>query len=101
MTTYGIPFKVNPTPAPQKLNYSTTSATTATAFNAQTYVIRLVASTDCWIRFGDSTVTVNTTNGVFVKANWTPEYFSVAPGQYIAAVRDANDGSLYITEMTR
>ena len=95
------PWRPNPeTVSSQKVSYTAISAATATAFGSQTYVVRIVASTDCYIRFGPSTVTA-TTDDMFIKAAWTPEYFICSPGQYVAAIRDAVSGTLFVTEMTR
>lgn len=98
---YGAPFRPNDETPSQKVSYSGASARTLTAFGSQTHQVRIVASTDCYIRLGDGTVAASASRDMFVKANWSPEIIVVAPGQYIAVVQDAAAGTLFVTEVTR
>lgn len=101
---WNAPFRVNAEQASQKVSYTAASAVCGTEFGSQTYVVRLIASTDCYIKFGKtsaSSVLTATTSDMFVKADWTPEYIMVTPGQSVAAIRASADGTLYVTEVTR
>ena len=59
--------------------------------------IRLCATTDCWILFGDATAVVTATNGMLLPA-MTPEYFWVLPGERLAVMQVSLSGSLNIME---
>jgi hypothetical protein len=81
--------------AAQKVDFTAASAASA-AFGAQTYAIRVVATEDCHIKVGDGAVTA-TAAETYLPAD-LPEYFTVTPGQKVAAVRATADGSLFVTE---
>jgi hypothetical protein len=81
------------------------STAVANAFGAQTYQVRLAASSACCYRIGDGPQTA-TTADVFLPAN-TVEYVTVNPGQNISAIAAATNGlvtstagTLWITEMS-
>jgi hypothetical protein len=80
----------------QKVDYTAASALSS-AFGPQTYGVRVVATTDCHVKIGDGAVTA-TTSETYLPAEF-PEYFTVTPGQKIAVVRSAVDGSLFVTEL--
>ncbi len=82
----------------QTVSTSTTSAAATNAFGAQTYQIRVVATVATNIKIGNGSVTA-TTSDPLVPAN-VPEYFTVTPGQKIAAILGTGTGSLYVTEMS-
>jgi hypothetical protein len=79
--------------APQKLTISGSSGASS-AFGAQTYQIRVMADTLCFIVIGKSPTA--TTSSTPIPANW-PEYFTVAPGMAIAVI--GTSGNLYVSEM--
>jgi hypothetical protein len=83
--------------AVQKVDYTAASASSS-AFGAQTYGIRVIATTDCHVKIGDGTVAA-TNSETYLPAD-LPEYFTVTPGQKIAAIRAAADGALFVTELT-
>lgn len=74
------------------------ASTQSVAFNAQTTVVRVVATTNCHIRFGANPTA--TTSNVYLPAG-VVEYFRVTPGDKVAAIKNATAGSLYVTEMTQ
>lgn len=82
----------------QTVSYSATSGRTAAGVGAQTRVVRITVTTAAFIVFGGSAVDATTANGMFLAAS-REEYFTVAPGQYVSAIRSAADGSMYVSEM--
>ena len=83
----------------QTVTISGISAATTNILDRNTVVIRVLATTSCFINIGTGTPTANTANMPIV-AN-TPEYFRVdaAPGIRVAGVQMSSGGSLYVTEM--
>lgn len=77
--------------------YTAASAASA-AFGTTTLAIRLLATTDCHIRFAAAPVAVST--DLFLKAG-VAEYYKVVPGEKVAAIRDAADGYLNVVELTK
>ena len=78
-----------------------TTARTATAFDADTRVVSLYATTAMFIRFGNSTVAATLTDH-YLPAN-TYLDFAIAGDDvqsftHLAAIRAAADGVLYISE---
>jgi hypothetical protein len=74
-------------------------------FGAETFQIRLTASSACCYRIGDGTQTA-TTADIFLPAN-TVEFVTVTPGQNIAAIKAATNGlvtatagTLWVTELS-
>ncbi|MCC6779770.1 MAG: hypothetical protein IT537_24580 [Hyphomicrobiales bacterium] len=82
--------------AAQNIATSTTSAASA-AFAANTYQIRVCADVATRIRIGDGTPTAVAAD-TLVPAS-LPEYFTVTPGQKIAAILGTGTGNLSVTEM--
>lgn len=82
--------------AAQSIATSTTSAA-STAFGAQTYQIRVCADVATHIRIGDGTPAAVAAD-TLLPAN-VPEYFTVTPGQRIAAVLGTGTGNLSVTEI--
>jgi hypothetical protein len=76
-------------------NFLASSATSvpSAVFSAGITQIRVIASAACNVRIGDATPTAVTTD-TLLAAN-VPEYFTVAPGQKIAAIGAA---TLNVTE---
>jgi hypothetical protein len=76
------------------------ASTQSVAFNAQTTVVRIVATTNCNIRFGaNPTATVA---NLYLPAG-VVEYFRVTPGDKVAVIKftGSSAGSLFVTEMTQ
>ena len=82
--------------AAQEVAIGAASATSA-AFGAQTYQVRLAATSACRIRIGDGTPTALATDS-YLPAD-RPEYFTCTPGQKIAVVQEAAIGKLSVTEV--
>lgn len=80
----------------QSAAFTSSSAAISNAVGANTRVVRLVATTDCFVAFGSAPTA--TTSGLFLPAG-VPEYFRVDSGDKVAAIRSTSDGTLYVTEM--
>lgn len=81
------------------------SVSMTAAFGAQTYAIRLCATSACHVAIGDGAQTA-TSNSPFLPANWVDEVI-VTPGQRIAAIKSPTNGlvtstagTLWVTELT-
>jgi len=92
--------------ATQTIAYTGSSVAVSNAFGAETFQVRLVASSACHYQIGDGTQTASQTTSPLLPANWV-EYVTVTPGQRIAAIRAATDGlltatsgTLYLTEVS-
>jgi len=81
----------------QNVSTSTTSAA-SNAFGTQTRQVRVVATVATNIRISDGTPTAVTTDPL-LPAN-LPEYFTVTPGQKIAAILGSGTGTLNVTEVS-
>ena len=81
----------------QDVSYTASSAASA-AFGSQTYKVRLLATTDCRVRIGDGTPTAVAAD-TYLPA-LSVEYFTVTPGQKVAAIRQSADGTLNVTEIS-
>lgn len=83
----------------QMVAISGTSAATANALNKNTVVIRVLATTACFIEIGTGTPTA-TTSSTPIPAN-VPEYFRVNGYETVkvAAIQLSSGGALYVTEM--
>lgn len=83
----------------QTVTISGTSAATANALSKNTVVIRVLATTACFIRIGTGTPTA-TIADVPIPAN-VPEYFRVNGYETVkvAGIQLSSGGALYITEM--
>ncbi len=95
---------------PNKTSYRLQEATTQTLttsgssqkftnpVGSYTTVVRLLAKSDCFVRFGGSNVTAAATD-VPLQAN-VPEYFGIHAGAYVAVIQDSAAGKVYLTEIS-
>ena len=67
----------------------------STAFSANTRIIRVVATTDCFIAVGANPTA--TTTSTYIPFG-SVEYFKVAGAVKVAAIKLTSAGTLYITE---
>jgi hypothetical protein len=67
------------------------------AFGAQTYQVRVVATSACRVRIGDGTPTALATDS-YLPADCS-EYFTCTPGQRIAVIQESAGGKLSVTEV--
>ena len=82
----------------QVLAASTVSAA-CTAFGSQTYKVRVAANTAVFFRISDGTPTA-TVNDTMMGGALIAEYFTVTPGQKLAAITSAGTGSVSVTELS-
>jgi hypothetical protein len=83
--------------AAQSVSTSTTSAASS-AFGAETFQILVVATVDTRIRIGDGTPTAVAADTLLPAS--TMAYFTVTPGQKIAAILGTGTGELSVTEVS-
>ncbi|HEY2401277.1 MAG TPA: hypothetical protein VGI23_13050 [Steroidobacteraceae bacterium] len=81
----------------QSAAYTGTAATITNAVGTETYIVRVVCTSDAFIKIDNSPTA--TTSDVFCAAS-TPEYFSITPGQKVSAVQSSASGTLCVTEIT-
>ncbi len=76
------------------------SVAVTNAFGAQVRVVRLIATTNCHVVFAGTPAA--TTNDMYLAAG-REEYFTVHPGQKVAAIKatGSSAGILNVTEMTQ
>lgn len=78
----------------QKIIFGAVSAQ-STAFNANTTIVRIFSTKDCYIQYGANPTA--TTSDMFI-AGGIIEYFGVEPGSKIAVIQDLAGGTLHISE---
>lgn len=71
----------------------TAAAGDSTALGSTTEVVRLWASTACYVKFAATATTADR-----LLPATTAEYVHVAPSSVISAIRVSGDGNLFITE---
>lgn len=82
----------------QALAFTGTSAQ-STALGTSTTLVKIFATTDCFIKVATDPTAVADGTCMFVPAGII-DFIGVGPGQKIAAIRNASSGTLYITEAT-
>lgn len=76
------------------VSYTGTAGTTP-ALSANTVVVRVVSTTDCFIEIGlNPTAVANT--GLYLPA-YVPEYFGCPPSGKVSAIQVSGAGSIYVT----
>lgn len=88
--TYGVPMPA----ASVKVAYTGTAGTTS-AVSANASVVRVIATTDCFIEIGTSPTAVADT-GLYLPA-LVPEYFSCPPSAKVSAIQVSSGGTIYVT----
>ena len=73
----------------------TASASTAIPVGSAVYKVRIICTTDAYVR--TDSVTATSLNGTYVSA-LSAEYVTVNPGQTITAVQVSAGGSIQVTE---
>ena len=105
-----LPMDVNDNPIPalrlknaaaHTLSITASSTRNTTAFDPDTRIISLYATTDLYLKFGDSAVTATSSDHFFPAGI----YYDIAIGgdgaghyTHLAALRLTADGNLYISE---
>lgn len=80
----------------QNVAYTGTAGTIANAVGVQTYKVRVVSTTDCFIKI-DNSPTATTSDSYL--PGLSAEYFTITPGQKVSAIQVAAAGTLYVTEI--
>lgn len=88
--TYGSPMPGESV----KVAYTGTAGTTV-ALPSNTEVVRVIATTDCFIEIGTSPTAVVDT-GMYLAA-LVPEYFSCPGSGKVSAIQVASGGTIYVT----
>lgn len=90
--TFGSPIPAGS----KKATYTGTAGTTA-ALSTNSNVVRVIATTDCFIEIGMNPTAVADT-GCYLPA-LTPEYFACPEGGKVSAIQVSAAGTLYVTPM--
>ena len=80
----------------QSVAYTGTAGTIANAVGSQTYKVRVLVTTDAYVKVGDSPTA--TTSDVYLPA-FQAEYFTITPGQKVSAIQVSSGGTLHVTEI--
>ena len=83
--------------AAQTVAYTGTQGIVGTGVTSGVYKVRVVTTTDAFITTDGSTP--STTSGAYVPA-LSAEYFTVTPGQKVAAVQVSAGGTLFVCEIS-
>lgn len=81
----------------QSVSYGTAAGTITNGVGAQTYKVRVVATTAAYVTIAKAPTA--TTSHVYIPAA-AVEYFTITPGEKVSAIRVADDGVLHVTEIT-
>ncbi len=76
----------------------TTTATIDNAVGAGTQKVRVVVTAAAYIKIGKAPITA-TTSDPYMPAD-SPEYFTIRPGESVAAVQVSSGGNLHVTEVS-
>lgn len=76
----------------------TAAAGTTTALDKDATCLRVVSTTDCFIRISTAGTAAAANVDTFLPAN-TPEYFDCPNAARVSAIRLSADGSIYVTPM--
>lgn len=83
--------------AHQSAAYTGTAGTITNVVGTQTYKVRVLVTTDAYIKVGNSPTA--TTSDVYMPA-LSAEYFTCSPGQKVSAVMVTTGGTLHVTEIS-
>ena len=81
----------------QNVAYSAAAGTIANPVGSQTYKVRVVCTTDAFIRI-DNNPTATLSDALLPAG--APEYFTITPGMKVSAVQVASSGVMYVTEVS-
>jgi hypothetical protein len=80
----------------QSAAYTATAGTITNAMGSQTYKVRIVCTTDAFVKVGDAPTA--TTSDPLFPAN-SVAYVTITPGQKVSAVQSSAGGTLHVTEV--
>ena len=81
----------------QSVAYSGTAGAIANPVGSQTYKVRVVCTTDAFVRI-DNDPTATASDAPLLAG--APEYFTITPGMKVSAVQVASAGVMYVTEIS-
>lgn len=82
----------------QTITVGTASAAITNAVGANIGVVRLISTTACHIKIAQTPTA--TTSDAYMAAG-REEYFTIHPGEKVAAIQNAASGTMYVTEMSK
>lgn len=85
----------------QNVTIGATTAATTNVISPGIHEIRVVSTTNTWIKIGDGTPTAAAAANNIYLPSGVVEYFHVSPGQKVAGIQDSAGGTLNVAEMTR
>jgi len=85
-----------PMPAASLTVAYTGTAGTTSAIPASASVVRVVATTDCFIEITVAGTAAVANTGLYLPA-LTPEYFACPPSSKVSAIQVSSGGTLYVT----
>jgi hypothetical protein len=80
----------------QSVAYTGTAGTIASSVGTGTLKVRVVATTDCFIKI-DKDPTATTSDALL--PGLAAEYFTITAGQKVSAIQVTTGGTLYVTEI--
>jgi hypothetical protein len=80
----------------QSVAYSATAGTIANPVGSQTYKVRVVCTSDAFVRVDDNPTA---TASDALLPGGSPEYFTITPGMKVSAIQSTAAGMLYVTEI--
>ena len=80
----------------QSADYTGTAAAIASAVGDRTAIVRVVATTDCYIVFAETPVATDA--DMFLPA-LVPEYLLITGGHKVSAIQATAGGTIHVTEM--
>lgn len=80
----------------QHVAYTGTAGEITNGISVGIYKVRVVSTTDCFIRISSPGDTATNADAYLVGLD--PEYFTCTPGQKVSAMQVSGGGSIYVTE---
>jgi len=82
----------------QKVAYTGTAGTIANALPNNCNVVRVIATTDCFIEITKAGTAAVANTGLYLTGG-VAEYFECDAGSKVSAIQVANGGTIYVTPM--
>jgi len=83
---------------PLSVAYTGTAGSTSNV-GTQTYKVRVLVTTDAYIKIHGSAEAAATTSDTYLPA-LSAEYFTITPGQRVSAIQVSAGGTLQVTEIS-
>lgn len=80
-------------------NAAVGGSSVATALPAGAEVVEVVSSTDCWVKFGTSGVSVASTSGMYLAAGATAVWRIPENATHLAHIQASSGGRISITKL--